>query len=198
MTVAAGGGGALRGEAGARTTSGKSLPRVRRGRRIHGLGQPRQAQERLPAAEANATAFGAPSSRSMARTSLSGNVRGYGKPTTPFTLCRHVKMKGSKEAMGRGGPWSERWKAWTRCSEHANYIKGSAPGDPLRYLGDDIHFVEDFVRSEDLVPEIYNYAEGVLQRKTEEGKGQIEGAKRALDTTGDSGVRGSPSARRRA
>ena len=54
-------------------------------------------------------------------------------------------MKVSKEAVGRGGPWSERWKAWVRCSERANYKHGITPGDPLRYHDDDIHFVEDFV-----------------------------------------------------
>ena len=123
---------------------------------------------------------------------------GLWKTDDPSALCRYVKMKVSKESMGRGGPWSERWKAWIRCSTHANYKKGSTPGDPLRYQGDDTHFVEDLVRSWDLVPEFWDYAEGVLQPKTEACKGQSKGAKRAFDSTGDSGVWGSPSARRRA
>ena len=67
----------------------------------------------------------------------------------------------------------------------------------MRYQADDVHFVEDFVRSWGLVPEFDDFAKGKLCRQGT-CKGQSKGSKRALDTAGDVGGRGDPSARRKA
>ena len=90
------------------------------------------------------------------------------QPRQPVSLREDESQHGFH---GRGGPWSERWKAWIRCFEHANYKHGSTPGDPLRYEGDDIQFVEDFVRSWGLVPEFYNFTDGRLHRQAGTCKG---------------------------
>ena len=78
-------------------------------------------------------------------------------------VCHYLRMKTGKDAVGRGAPWSERWKAWIRCSTYANFRKLTTPADPLRYSGSDIHMVQDFVRSWDLVDEYDRYCDGGLQ-----------------------------------
>ena len=97
-------------------------------------------------------------------------------------------MKTGKDAVGRGGPWSERWKAWIRCSTYAKFSKLTTPSDPTRYSGSGNYMVSDFVRSWDLADEYLRCSDGGLQHAAKaqaramSSKGASKGAKRALDT----------------